>query len=99
MEDRIADDLVSIAGAAVDDLSCECEAWSNRLTVEVSRIVVVRCLQPLVRMQVVNVMFLRSRVYHSHFYGITDVAVVYVGRIIRIQDFRGLPSENQIPVY
>ena len=78
------------------DLSSECIAWSERLTIEVSRVVVVRCLQPLVRMQVVNVMLFRSGMHDSHLHVVADIAVMHVGRIVGIQDLRGLSPEDQV---
>ena len=50
------------------------------------------------RVQVVNVMFLWSRMHHSHLHGIIDVTVMHVGRIIGIQDLSGLPAEDQIAI-
>jgi len=44
VENRIANYLIPVASAAVNDFSRKREAWSNRLTIEVSRIVVIRCL-------------------------------------------------------
>src|SRR6185503_2326583 len=61
VEDGIAHDLVSVSRAAVNNFSCECEAWSNCLTVEVGRVIVVRRLQPLVCVQVMNVVLFRPR--------------------------------------
>src|SRR5215213_1466891 len=44
VENGIANYLISIASAAVNDFSRKCETWSECLTIEVSRIVVIRCL-------------------------------------------------------
>src|SRR6185369_4558365 len=35
MEDGIANDLVSVAGAAINDFGRKCVAWSKRLTIEI----------------------------------------------------------------
>src|SRR5215204_6266524 len=47
-------------------------------------------------MQVVNVMLFRPRVYDSHLYGVSDIAVVHVRGIIGIQDLRGLSPKDQV---
>src|ERR1043166_1597171 len=48
------------------------------------------------RVQVVDVVFLRSRVYDAHLHGITDIAVVNVRRIIRVQNLRGFAASDQV---
>ncbi len=84
VEDGVASRLVSVARATERDLERIGAARADALCVVVVRVVVVRVRQPLVVVEVENVVLFRTCVQVPEFHEIADVRMRDVGRIIRI---------------
>ena len=78
VEDRVARGLVAVARAAVRDLGSKRVARSHCLAIEIARVVAVRRIQPLVRVQVVDVVLFRTCMDHPHLHVVVEIAVVNV---------------------
>ena len=89
MEDSIARALVAVAGATEVDFVGVAGARADALRVEVVGVVVVRVVQPLVVVQVEDVLFL-ANVRIAELDEVADVTVVHVGRVFGADDVVGL---------
>ena len=78
MEDRVADDLVAIAAAVIGHLERVTRARADHLAVEISALIAVRRLQPLMCMLVMDVADAGATVKNSELEMIVDVAVIDV---------------------
>jgi hypothetical protein len=87
VEDGVAHRLAAVARAAVQDFGGEGVAGAEGLTVEHRRVVAVRGVEPLVRVQVVDVMFLRPGVRDTHLGVVVQVSVVDVRGVFGEEDF------------
>ena len=94
VEDRVAGTLVAIARAAEGDFVGVARAGADRLRVDVVGVVVVRVEQPLVVVQVEDVLFLAG-VQVAELDEVTEVAVVHVRRVVRVVHPRGLGAEQR----
>ena len=79
--DRVARRLVAIAGTPEVNLVGVAGTGSNPLGIDVVGIVIVRIKQPLVVVQVEDVLFSGSRMDIAEFDKITGVTVVHIGWI------------------
>ncbi|MNN04149.1 hypothetical protein D3C81_1168660 [compost metagenome] len=91
--DGIAGDAVTVAGAAVGDLVGITDARADALGVHVVGVVVVGVEQPLVAMQVEDVLFM-TVVGVAELGEVPNVAVVDVGRFRRVQGHAGLDAHG-----
>ncbi len=85
VEDRVAGGLVAVADAAVDELVGVARARHDLLGVQVVAVVVVRVEQPLVVVQVEDVLLERTGVDVADLDEVARVAVVDVGRVFLVQ--------------
>ena len=83
VEDGVAGALVPVARAAEVDLVGVAAAGADALGVEVVGVVVVGVEQPLVVVQVEDVVFLAG-VQVAELHEVADVAVVHVGGVVRV---------------
>ncbi len=89
VEDGISDSFVAVARAAISDLVGVGGAWPDGLAIQVVGLRVVGGPQPLVGVQVENVVFFRPGVQVAEDDPVVHVAVVDVGGVIREKDFAG----------
>ncbi len=85
VEDRVARGLVAVADAAVVYLVGVARARHDFLGVQVVGVVVVRVEQPLVVVQVEDVLLERTDVDVADLDEVTGVGVVHVGRVFLVQ--------------
>ncbi|MNP93237.1 hypothetical protein D3C85_57580 [compost metagenome] len=90
--DRIAGHAVAVARTTVGDFIGVTGAWANALRVDVVGVVVVGVEQPLMAVQVEDVL-LMAIVGIAEFDEVTDVAVVDVRRLRRIQGHGGFHAD------
>ena len=91
--DGVASRLVAVAGSAVGDLVGVAHAGADALGVEVVRVVVVRVVQPLVVVQVEDVL-LEAVVGVAELDEVADVAVVDIRRVTRVVGLGGLGAHG-----
>ncbi len=94
VEDGVAGALVPVPGSAEVDLVGVAAARADALGVEVVGVVVVRVEEPLVVVQVEDVV-LGPGVHVPELHEVADVAVVHVGRIVRVVGAGGLGTERR----
>src|SRR5467141_4607136 len=90
VEDRVAYHFVAIATAVVNHLQGVARSRTDHLTVEVTALIAIRRLQPLMRVLVMNVGHTGATVKNPELQMIVDVAVVDVGRIVGKERYRRL---------
>src|SRR6476646_59212 len=96
MEDGIAHNLIAIATTVVGHFQRKGGAGANRLAVVVTGIVTISRVHPLVRVLVMDVVFLDSAVQNAELGMVADIAVINVRRIIRIKCFCGLGALDNV---
>src|SRR5262249_48161637 len=90
VEDGIANHLVAVSAAVVSHLQRKGSARPNGLAVIVTGVVTIRRVNPLVRVLVMDVMFLHAAVQDAELGVITDIAVIHVRGVVRIEDLGSL---------
>ncbi|MNG81394.1 hypothetical protein D3C79_400440 [compost metagenome] len=91
--DRIADHPIAVAGPTMGDLVGVTGAWAYALCIHVVGVVIVGVEQPLVTMQMEN-MLLVTHADIANLHRIAQVAVGNVGRLGRIQRHAGLDTDT-----